>query len=166
MVNAFMKRLAEKGYFKMSTVPKNKIKYLLTPRGAREKSRLAYEYIQYSIGFYREIKKVLLALFAKLQSEGIKRIALCGCGEVAELAFLFLQNTNIVLAGVYDEDSDGQKFYGHPVQDYTELVKASYDYVLLTETEDIQNRYDFVVRAGVEPERILHLKDQIRSNVS
>ncbi|UCG11803.1 MAG: winged helix-turn-helix transcriptional regulator [Deltaproteobacteria bacterium] len=160
LANAFMKRLARKGYFKISTIPKNRVKYLLTPEGVREKSRLTYEYVRYSIGFYREIKEILLSLFTRLQDEGVQRIALYGSGEVAELAYLFLQNTYIKLAGVFDEQPDGREFFGHKLESYEELANSRCDYVLLTETEDVQRHYDRLVHVGVERDCILHLRDQ------
>jgi len=48
LVNSFIKRLAHKGFFKITTIPKNRVKYILTPEGAVEKTRLAYKYIQHS----------------------------------------------------------------------------------------------------------------------
>lgn len=160
LVNAFIKRLAKKGYFKIMTFPRNRVKYLLTPTGIREKSRLAYEYIQYSIGFYREIKVVLQALFSRLEREGVERLALYGCGEVAELAYLFLQNTRIALAGVFDEKSDGRTFYGQPVQSRDAAAAAAFDCVLLTQIENIQLHRDRLIQAGVQLDRILHLRDE------
>jgi DNA-binding MarR family transcriptional regulator len=159
LVNAFVKRLAKKGYFKITTIPKKRAKYLLTPKGALEKSRLTYEYIRYSVGFYREIREMLVTLFGRLEQEGVGRIALYGCGEVAELAHLFLQNTSIKLAGVFDEKSDGLKFFGHMVKSYEQLVQDGYEYVLLTQAEDIQNHFDRLVSMGVAQERILQLRD-------
>ena len=159
LVNAFIKRLAKKGYFKITTIPKKRAKYLLTPKGALEKSRLTYEYIRYSVGFYREIRDMLVTLFARLEREGVEKIALDGCGEVAELAHLFLQNTSITLGGVFDQIPDGRSFFGHKVRSYEELAKDGYEYVLLTQTEDIQTHFDRLVTLGVKPERILHLRD-------
>jgi DNA-binding MarR family transcriptional regulator len=159
LVNAFIKRLAKKGYFKITTIPKKRAKYLLTPKGALEKSRLTYEYIRYSVGFYREIRDMLVTLFARLEREGVEKIALYGCGEVAELAHLFLQNTSITLGGVFDQIPDGRSFFGHKVRSYEELAKDGYEYVLLTQTEDIQTHFDRLVTLGVKPERILHLRD-------
>jgi DNA-binding MarR family transcriptional regulator len=158
LVNAFMKRLAKKGYFKITTIPKNRAKYLLTPQGALEKSRLTYEYIRYSVGFYREIREMLVTLFGRLEQEGVKRITLYGCGEVAELAHLFLQNTSIKLGGVFDQQPDGRKFFGHRVKSYEQLANDGYEYVLLTQTEDIQSHFDCLVDLGVKPECILHLR--------
>ena len=159
LVNAFMKRLAKKGYFKITTIPSNRVKYLLTPKGMREKSRLTYEYIRYSIGFYRQIREILLGLFDRLQQEGVQRIALYGCGEVAELAHLFLQNTSIRLAGVFDDTADGKKFFGQVVQSCEALAEDGFGYVLLTYTENIQRHKDRLVQAGVKPEYILNLRD-------
>jgi len=162
LVNAFVKRLAKKGYFKITHIPKNRVKYLLTPKGALEKSRLTYRYIRYSVGFYREIREMLIALFSRLEQEGVSRIALCGCGEVAELAHLFLQNTSIKLAGVFDEESDGRNFFGYRVKSYEQLTNDGYEYVLLTQIEDIQSHFDRIVDLGVKPECILHLRDHAK----
>jgi len=159
LVNAFVKRLAKKGYFKITHIPKKRVKYLLTPKGALEKSRLTYRYIRYSVGFYREIREMLVTLFGRLENEGVRRITLYGCGEVAELAHLFLQNTSIRLTGVFDDKYEGQKFFGHMVKSYEQLGNDGYEYVLLTHTEDIQNHFDRLVSIGVAPERILHLRD-------
>ena len=160
LVNAFIKRLAKKGYFKITTIPKKRVKYLLTAKGVREKSRLTYEYISYSVGFYREIREILLSLFDRLQQEGVERVALYGCGEVAELAHLFLQNTSITLAGVFDLKANGKNFFGHKVQSYKALAADNCDYVLLTQTEDIDSHYDRLVSVGVSPECILQLRDR------
>ena len=162
LVNAFVKRLAKKGYFKITHIPKHRVKYLLTPKGALEKSRLTYRYIRYSVGFYREIREMLIALFSRLEEQGVGRVALYGCGEVAELAHLFLQNTSIKLAGVFDEESDGRDFFGHRVKSYEQLAKDGYEYVLLTQIEDIQRHFDRIVDLGVKPECILHIRDHAK----
>jgi DNA-binding MarR family transcriptional regulator len=162
LVNAFMKRLAKKGYFKITHIPKNRVKYLLTPKGALEKSRLTYRYIRYSVGFYREIRDMLVSLFSRLEKEGVEKIALYGCGEVAELAHLFLQNTSIKLEGVFDQKTDGKSFFGHRVRSCEQITNDGYEYVLLTQTEDIQTHFDRLVDLGVKPECILHLRDHTK----
>ena len=157
LVNAFIKRLEKKGFFKITTIPKKRAKYLLTPKGALEKSRLTYDYIRYSVGFYREIRGMLVNLFGRLEKEGVEKIALYGCGEVAELAHLFLQNTSIKLGGVFDQKPDGRKFFGHKVKSYEQLVSDGCEYIMLTQTEGIQSHFDRLVELGLNPECILHL---------
>ena len=38
LVNTFLKRLVNKGYFKVKTMPRNRVKYFLTPEGLARKS--------------------------------------------------------------------------------------------------------------------------------
>src|ERR1700757_4599773 len=59
LTNLYLKRLARKGYIKITTIPSHRIKYLLTPRGMAEKSRLTYLYMQYSLLFYRDMRQRL-----------------------------------------------------------------------------------------------------------
>ena len=60
LTNLYLKRLVRKGHIKITTFPKNRIRYLLTPRGIKEKSRLTYEYLQYSLTYYRAFDSALI----------------------------------------------------------------------------------------------------------
>ncbi|MBT8365400.1 MAG: winged helix-turn-helix transcriptional regulator, partial [Deltaproteobacteria bacterium] len=71
LVNSFIKRLVKKGYLKIATIPKKRIKYILTPRGAAEKTRLTYEYIQHSYSFYKEARQKLRDLFDEMEKQGV-----------------------------------------------------------------------------------------------
>ena len=51
LVNTFLKRLVSKGYSKVTTLPKNRLKYFLTPEGIARKSKLTVEYLHYSMNF-------------------------------------------------------------------------------------------------------------------
>ena len=102
---------------------------------------------------------MLVTLFGRLENEGVQKITLYGCGEVAELAHLFLQNTSIKLGGVFDQEPGGRVFFGHMVESYEQLAQDGCEYVLLTQTDDIQSHFDRLVSIGVAPERILHLRD-------
>ena len=67
LVNSFIKRLVEKGFFKIEHLPKNRIQYILTPRGVAERSRLTYEYIQQSFVFYKDTRKKMEDLYFLLR---------------------------------------------------------------------------------------------------
>ena len=102
LVNSFVKRLAQKGYFKITHIPKNRVKYILTPKGAAEKTRLTYEYIKYSYTFYRDARIKLRKLLSELEGQGVGSIAFYGISDFAEIAFLSLQETGISLAAIFD----------------------------------------------------------------
>jgi len=48
------------------------------------------------------------------------------------------------------------------VRSYEQLAQDGYEYVLLTQTEDIQSHFDRLVGLGVKPECILHLRDHTK----
>jgi DNA-binding MarR family transcriptional regulator len=132
LVNSFIKRLANKGYFKISTIPKNRVRYILTPKGVAEKSRLTYEYIQYSYLFYRNARKELNDLFARLESQRVQRIVFLGAGDLAEIAYISLQNSPIRLVGIVDEKRKGERFLGFEIKSPADLNAMAFDRILVT----------------------------------
>ena len=109
LVNSFVKRLAQKGYFKITTIPKNRAKYLLTPKGFAEKSRLTYEFIQYSFDFYKRAREKLKRLLSTLQNDGVEHVVFYGASNLAEIAYVSLKETSLELAGIVVERSQGDK---------------------------------------------------------
>ena len=59
LTNVYLRRLARKGYIKCVNVQSNRISYLITPRGIAEKARLTYEFMDYSLHLYREVRQHL-----------------------------------------------------------------------------------------------------------
>ncbi|MBI5809657.1 MAG: winged helix-turn-helix transcriptional regulator [Deltaproteobacteria bacterium] len=53
LVNSYIKNLASKGYITVSTIPKQRYKYYLTPSGFVEKTRLTYQHLQNFTNLYR-----------------------------------------------------------------------------------------------------------------
>ena len=68
---------------------------MLTPQGVAEKTRLTYEYMGHSLQLFRRTRENLRAAMPVLTQRGIKRIALFGIGEAAELAYLTLQANSV-----------------------------------------------------------------------
>ncbi len=110
LVNTFLKRLVNKGYFKVKTMPRNRLKYFLTPEGLARKSRLTAEYLRYSINFYRDVKELLLGKFSEMESNQVSKVLFFGAGEVAEMAYLYLQLTRLELVGLIDDQKKRKEF--------------------------------------------------------
>ena len=132
LVNSFLKRLVKKGYFKARHIPKNRMRYYLTPQGASEKTRLTYEYIQYSYNFYKEARQKLRDLYSGLERQGVSRIVFYGAGDLAEIAYLSLQETNIELVAVFDDEKIGKRFMRYTVVHPDRLTWLSFDRILIT----------------------------------
>lgn len=115
LVNSYLKNLVAKGYVRVKNFPSNRYAYLLTPQGLAEKSRLAYQHLSYFTSLYTVARQDYLDLFRRLEAAGVREVAFCGVDEVAEVAYLSLQETGLKLAGVMDDSHAGEVFFGVPV---------------------------------------------------
>src|SRR5262245_7797500 len=102
LTNLYLKRLTRKGYIKVTNISRNRIRYLLTPQGFAEKSRLTYQYMQYSLSYYRDMRRRLKEMLSSFEGIHGQRVAICGTGELAELAYLALRELNINCVGFVD----------------------------------------------------------------
>lgn len=132
LVNSFIKRLAHKGYFKVTNIPANRVKYILTPKGAAEKTRLTCEYIKYSFEFYKRSRQKLRDLFQSLVEQQVSRIVFYGISDLAEIAYVSLQEFPIELVAVLDDTRYGENFLGHTVINPSQLDSISFDKILVT----------------------------------
>src|SRR5881394_1396207 len=88
LANAYLRRCVRKGLIKMSQVPLNRYAYYLTPQGFAEKSRLTAEYLTVSFDFFRRSRGDCAELLQECAARGWTRVALCGAGDLAEVAVL------------------------------------------------------------------------------
>jgi len=154
LVNTFLKRLVNKGYFKAKTMPRNRMKYFLTPEGLARKSRLTSEYLRYSINFYKDIKNLLLQKYGEMEENDIKSILFFGGGEVAELAYLYLQLTNIRLVGIIDDNLKGRYFFELQIAGIDRIRQKDWDMVFLTRLEDTDLDIKNLLENGVNQDWI------------
>lgn len=134
LTNLYLKRLARKGYIKITTIPSHRVRYLLTPQGCVEKSRLTYLYMEYSLSHYRDMRAKLRNALSFATQNGAKRVVIYGTGELAEMAYLSLREMQMTLVGFVD---DGQRdsFLSYPVWPPAVLKEWEFDAVLLADFE-------------------------------
>lgn len=154
LVNTFLKRLVNKGYFKVKTMPRNRVKYFLTPEGLARKSRLTVEYLRFSMNFYKDIKTLLLKKFKEMEQRQVRSILFYGAGEVAELAYLYLQLTDINLAGIIDEERLDETFFGLRIADLGRVDRADWDMILLTRLDHTEQDMRSLLEKWVTVDRI------------
>lgn len=132
LTNSIIKRCARKGYIKITTIPKNRIKYLITPKGFAAKARLTYNYLQYTISFYRDAREKIKESFNSIVGDNVKNVIFYGAGEVAEISYISLSETNLKLIAVIDDFKKGGQFFGMPICDRSRLDEMDYDKVVIT----------------------------------
>ena len=156
LTNLYLKRLAHKGYIKISTIPPHRIRYLLTPQGMAEKSRLTYQYMQYSITHYRDMRTRLRGTLTDAVGDGVARVVIYGTGELAEMAYLSLKEMNLTLVGFID-DKGQDKFLSYPVCAPDLVGGWEFDAVLLTDLENGDKHREILGQYLVPEKKILTL---------
>lgn len=158
LTNLYLKRLARKGYIKLSSVPPNRIKYYLTPKGFSEKARLTYQYMDYSLQLYRQTRIALRQALDPLARQGHRRVVIYGTGEAAELAYLTIQELGLDLAGVVDGDGGAQTFLGQPVRALAELRQEDVDLIIVATFAPPEGIIRALTGQGIPGEKIVPLQ--------
>jgi len=155
LVNSFVKRLAQKGYCKITTIPKNRVRYLLTAKGAAEKTCLTYEYIQSSIHFYRHTLNKVEELFSELRHNGIRRIVYYGVSDLAEISYIQMQEASIKLVAIVDDNYCGETFLKMKVVGRNQLSDISFDLILITNIIEPLKAFDEICACGIPTDKIV-----------
>ena len=133
LVNAYLKRCVKKGLVKVRGAPARRYAYYLTPQGFAEKSRLTVQYLSYSFGFFRQAKTDCSDLFRAARARGVKRVALAGQSDLAEIAALCAIEHGIEIVGVVQAGADKPEFIGVPVVADFDAIPKPIDAVLVTD---------------------------------
>lgn len=147
LTNAYLKRCVKKGLIKIQQIPPNRYAYYLTPKGFAEKTRLTGEFFSQSFRFFRIARTQYGEVLREAERRGWRRLALCGVGELSEVATLCAAEAGIELAGVIDLPPTGrQQHAGLAV--LADLDSAgAIDGVVLTDFQDAQATYEALCRA-------------------
>ena len=158
LVNSFIKRLAQKGLFKIKNIPKNRVKYILTPKGAAEKTRLTYKYIQYSFQFYKSAREKLRILFYGLTKNGNKKIVFYGAGDLAEIAYISLIEVPIELVAVIDDNKAGEIFMDFVITGSDYLSTIYFDKIIITSSDNTENILKSILKKGISRSKVAMLE--------
>ncbi|MFH1740033.1 MAG: winged helix-turn-helix transcriptional regulator [bacterium] len=131
MVNSYLKRVVYKGYVKTKHLQRRRLRYLLTPSGIKEKTRLTYEFLRYSYQFIREVRSKTTQVLFPFARDGKKRVVFYGSGEIAELAYLAVRELGMELVGVVDPDHAGRHCVDHTIHDLAWLRDNGHADILL-----------------------------------
>ena len=157
LANAYLKRCVKKGFVKVRHIPANRYAYYLTPTGFAEKSRLTADYLSMSFNFFRSSREQCAELFDVCEEKRWTRVALAGCGDLAEIATLCQrEGSGVEIIGIVNTAGDTnpqERFAGLPVVNrLTDLDKVRA--VIVTDIVNAQKVYDRLSKA-IPPERIL-----------
>jgi ribosomal protein S25 len=156
LANIYLKRMIHKGYIKVVNVQPNRISYLITPRGIAEKARLTYEFMDYSLHLYGEVRQHLRDAMQDCAAAG-KRVAIYGSGEAAELAYLSLKESGLDPVAVFDQ-TGGRVFLGMPVQPIAEHAGVEFDLMIVATLDRSGQSVDELIKLGIPREQLYPLR--------
>jgi DNA-binding MarR family transcriptional regulator len=163
LTNLLIRRVVAKGWVKVVHVQPNRVRYLLTPAGIAAKARLTREYLEGTLQFYsvarERVRERLAALSHELSANGGgRRIVFFGAGEIAEIAYVSLQETDLELVGVVD-GARQKPFFGVAVHRPEELTAAgvngiAFDRLVVMSVSDGDALRAELAATEVPPERV------------
>jgi DNA-binding MarR family transcriptional regulator len=159
LVNSYLKNLVSKGYITIKNIPAKRYTYYLTPKGFTEKTRLTYQLLQDYTSIYREARRDFHTLFHALSADGPKKVVFAGVDEVAEIAYLSLQEVDIVLAGAFDDAKAGATFFKNIVRPLHDIHSEDYDKIVLSTYLRREEIYRKLLDNMVSEDKILAIYD-------
>jgi len=156
LTNLYLKRLIRKGYVKCVSVSPNRLVYSLTPKGMARKARLTYEFMKYSLDFYRDARQHLRRSLAEFVGPH-NRVAIFGTGDAAELVFLLLKDMGLEPVAVFEPEA-GDRFLGFQVQSIAEHASVHYDVLIVATLERPAGTVKLLRTHGVADPKILMVR--------
>jgi DNA-binding MarR family transcriptional regulator len=163
LTNLLVRRLVRKGWVRISRIRPNRVRYFLTPAGVAEKARLSRLYLQNAITFYVRARDRIRESLGNAGGPST-RIVFYGTGEIAEIAYVCLQETALELVGVVEVAGQrkGRQFFGVPVYSFDGvhdglLNGTAFDRLVVTSFANHEAIRTRLEASGVTPERVLWL---------
>jgi hypothetical protein len=87
----------------------------------------------------------------------VKRVVFYGVSEIAEIAYISLQETSIKMVAIVDEKSVGKIFLRNEVKDLRILNSLSFDRVLITSIKKDDSQLERLLQKGISNSKIVML---------
>ena len=158
LTNIYVKRLVRKGYVKCVNARSNRLSYLITPAGIVEKTRLTYEFMEYSLRLYRGARLRLRSVLAVIVRHKNARVAIYGTGEAAELAYLCLKELGMEPVAVFSASS-GTTLFDVPARKICDHADVPFDVMIVATFDDPTVLISALECQGILRTRLASLRD-------
>jgi hypothetical protein len=167
LTNLLMRRLVAKGYVKVAAMGTRHIRYLMTASGWEALAHATRQSLENTVHLYtqtrEQIRGSLSAISERcdMDAAGQKRIVFYGAGDVAEIAYVSLQSTDLTLVGVVDDRRTG-RFFDVAICPSEQLSADAigtvpYGHVVVTSLRHADTIRARIEGRGVPPDRVSSL---------
>ncbi len=158
LANFYIQRLVQKGYVEVVYLERNRLGYLITPKGIAEKSRLTYSYIRRSYGYVRKVRISIRERLKELSREGVHTVVIYGGGDIAEVTYLAIHEVGMKLTAVVDGARAGRPFLGYTIQPLSVLSGLSFDRIIITEPVMVQDMGSLLHEYGIDEGKLVRVE--------
>ena len=155
MTNACLKRMARRGWIRITGFNHHKIGYYLTPKGFSEKAKLTVHLISWTVQHYATLKDLIGERLLEMQNKGVERVVFYGVGDEMEIAYVTLQGVNLKLVGIVEDEEkmNRKEIFGFDLTDVLEVGALKPDAVLITSLLDQTERIEKLTKI-IDGERV------------
>jgi hypothetical protein len=116
LTNLLIRRLVGKGYVKMAGMGTRHVRYLMTAAGWEALGRATRLSLENTVHLYTQTREQIrgsltaVSQCCEIDGSGQKCVVFYGAGDVAEIAYVSLQGTDLTLVGIVDDQRRGKFF--------------------------------------------------------
>ena len=160
-VNYCLHKLLDKGHIKfqraINSPDKRAYLYIMTPSGLKEKSRLTYRFLKFTLQYYSRVEQKLARCLRAMGEAGVERVVLLGASDAARIVMGLVQGNGIEVVGVLDCDSEEREFGGVPIVDENGLDDLEWDGMLITALDGLDAVDRQIVELGLLESKVWRL---------
>ena len=158
VANILVRKVAKKGYIRISQRGWRRWAYVLTPAGMARKLQLTMEYIENILDHYRKVRRMLREDLSRLPLDSESRVAIVGTSGLAELTYLALLELGVTKVDVFSQEPTVQadeRFLGMALRGLQSLRAGDYSKVVIAVAGDISSQRAQLTAQDVEEIQIV-----------
>lgn len=161
MVNNYMKEFQQEGLVSVTGETNRSQRYHLTAAGRAALMTWFLAYSSEIIQLYGGAKRHLVERLKRVYESGIRKVALFGAADTAEVVFAAIKQTPIGVSGVVDSDpfKQGRLFNGLVIEPPQALADRRLDAVIITSFGRQQEIYECAGRIVNHQTKVLRLSN-------
>ena len=155
VANVLVRKVAQKGYIRISQRGWRRWAYALTPSGVARKVQLTRTYIENILDHYRQVRSELREELSSLPLSPDSRVAIVGTSGLAELAYLALLEIGVTEIEVFSDGAATKRFLGKDVLGLATIEPRKYAKVVIAVSRDTDGPRSELISRGVAREQIV-----------
>lgn len=154
LINAYLKFCVRRGYLKARKVSARTYRYMLTPKGFAEKSRLTLSRLSGSLEFLRATRAEFSDLFAEAERRMWREMVIVSASPLAEVCMLCALEHGIKIVAIVDPSSSEGRMLGVPLLRSLGELDISFDGAAIADLQMPAQTRAWAEKA-IGPQRVL-----------